>query len=103
MQSRPQLFARARGKRHGARSAPSSRTDRRCKRKRHKAQSPFQLPHLPIAIVGTEDDVRRRILALAEIGVTDLVVGEVLAPGETDTLRTRSLLAELARGRVSAT
>jgi alkanesulfonate monooxygenase SsuD/methylene tetrahydromethanopterin reductase-like flavin-dependent oxidoreductase (luciferase family) len=56
-----------------------------------------------IAIVGTEDDVRRRILALAEIGVTDLVAGEVLAPGETDTLRTRSLLAELARGRVSAT
>jgi alkanesulfonate monooxygenase SsuD/methylene tetrahydromethanopterin reductase-like flavin-dependent oxidoreductase (luciferase family) len=56
-----------------------------------------------IAIVGTEDDVRRRILALAEIGVTDLVAGEVLAPGETDTLRTRALLAELARGRVSAT
>ena len=39
----------------------------------------------------------------AEIGVTDLVAGEVLAPGETDTLRTRRLLAELARGRVSAT
>jgi F420-dependent oxidoreductase-like protein len=49
-----------------------------------------------VAIVGTEDDVRRRILELAEIGVTDLVVGEVLAPGETDTLRTRTLLAELA-------
>ncbi len=49
-----------------------------------------------VAIVGTEDEVRRRILALADIGVTDLVVGEVLAPGETDTLRTRRLLAELA-------
>ena len=49
-----------------------------------------------VAIVGTEDDVRRRILELADIGVTDLVVGEVLAPGETDTLRTRRLLAELA-------
>jgi hypothetical protein len=40
--------------------------------------------------------VRRRILELADIGVTDLVVGEVLAPGETDTVRTRRLLAELA-------
>jgi len=49
-----------------------------------------------VAIVGTEDDVRRRILELGEIGVTDLVAGEVLAPGETDTLRTRRLLAELA-------
>jgi F420-dependent oxidoreductase-like protein len=49
-----------------------------------------------VAIVGTEDDVRRRILELEEIGVTDLVAGEVLAPGETDTLRTRRLLAELA-------
>jgi len=49
-----------------------------------------------VAIVGTEDDVRRRILELAEIGITDLVVGEVLAPGETDTLRTRHLLADLA-------
>ena len=49
-----------------------------------------------VAIVGTEDEVRRRILELADIGVTDLVVGEVLAPGETDTLRTRRLLAELA-------
>jgi alkanesulfonate monooxygenase SsuD/methylene tetrahydromethanopterin reductase-like flavin-dependent oxidoreductase (luciferase family) len=48
-----------------------------------------------VAIVGTEDDVRRRILELADIGVTDLVVGEVLAPGETDTQRTRRLLAEL--------
>lgn len=56
-----------------------------------------------IAIVGTEDDVRRRILELADIGVTDLVAGEVLAPGATDTLRTRRLLAELARGHVSAT
>ena len=56
-----------------------------------------------IAIVGTEDDVRQRILALAEIGITDLVAGEGLAPGETDTLRTRRLLAELARGRVSST
>jgi F420-dependent oxidoreductase-like protein len=49
-----------------------------------------------VAIVGTEDEVRRRILELADIGVTDLVVGEVLAPGETDTLRTRRLLADLA-------
>jgi F420-dependent oxidoreductase-like protein len=49
-----------------------------------------------VAIIGTEDDVRRRILALEDIGVTDLVAGEVLAPGETDTLRTRRLLAELA-------
>jgi alkanesulfonate monooxygenase SsuD/methylene tetrahydromethanopterin reductase-like flavin-dependent oxidoreductase (luciferase family) len=49
-----------------------------------------------VAIVGTEDDVRHRISELAEIGVTDLVVGEVLAPGETDTLRTRHLLADLA-------
>lgn len=49
-----------------------------------------------VAIVGTEDEVRRRILELADIGVSDLVVGEVLAPGETDTLRTRRLLAELA-------
>jgi 5,10-methylenetetrahydromethanopterin reductase len=49
-----------------------------------------------VAIVGTEDEVRRRIIELADIGVTDLVVGEVLAPGETDTLRTRRLLAELA-------
>jgi F420-dependent oxidoreductase-like protein len=49
-----------------------------------------------VAIVGTEDEVRRRILELADIGVTDLVVGEVLAPGETDTLRTRRLLAELS-------
>jgi len=49
-----------------------------------------------VAIVGAEDDVRRRILELADIGVTDLVVGEVLAPGETDTKRTRRLLAELA-------
>jgi alkanesulfonate monooxygenase SsuD/methylene tetrahydromethanopterin reductase-like flavin-dependent oxidoreductase (luciferase family) len=56
-----------------------------------------------IAIVGTEDDVRARILHLADIGVTDLVVGEVLAPGETDTLRTRRLLAELAKGSASAT
>jgi F420-dependent oxidoreductase-like protein len=48
-----------------------------------------------VAIVGTEDDVRRRILELADIGITDLVVGEVLAPGETDTQRTRRLLAEL--------
>lgn len=56
-----------------------------------------------IAIVGTEDEVRRRILHLSDIGVTDLVVGEVLAPGETDTLRTRHLLSELARGPVSAT
>lgn len=56
-----------------------------------------------IAIVGTEDDVRARILHLADIGVTDLVAGEVLAPGETDTLRTRRLLAELAKGPVSAT
>lgn len=56
-----------------------------------------------IAIIGTEDDVRRRIRYLAEIGVTDLVAGEVLAPGETDTLRTRGLLAELAGGHASAT
>jgi F420-dependent oxidoreductase-like protein len=56
-----------------------------------------------IAIVGTEDEVRQRILHLADIGVTDLVVGEVLAPGETDTLRTRRLLSELARGPVAAT
>jgi len=49
-----------------------------------------------VAIIGTEADVRRRILELAEIGVTDLVVGEVLAPGDTDTHRTRQLLAELA-------
>ena len=49
-----------------------------------------------VAIVGDEADVRRRILELAEIGVTDLVVGEAMAPGATDTARTRSLLAELA-------
>jgi F420-dependent oxidoreductase-like protein len=49
-----------------------------------------------VAIIGTEDDVRRRILELEDLGVTDLVAGEVLAPGETDTLRTRRLLAELA-------
>jgi 5,10-methylenetetrahydromethanopterin reductase len=55
-----------------------------------------------VAIVGTEDDVRRRILELADIGVTDLVVGEVLAPGATDTLRTRRLLSELAGIHTSA-
>ncbi len=49
-----------------------------------------------VAIIGHEADVRRRIRELAEIGVTDLVVGEALAPGATDTARTRSLLAELA-------
>jgi len=48
-----------------------------------------------IAIVGDEAEVRRQIVELAEIGVTDLVVGEVLAPGEDDTLRTRRLLADL--------
>jgi len=49
-----------------------------------------------VAIVGDEEEVRRRIGELAQIGVTDLVVGEVLAPGATDTARTRSLLVELA-------
>lgn len=49
-----------------------------------------------IAIVGDEAEVCRRIAELAEIGVTDLVIGEVLAPGDQDTLRTRRLLGELA-------
>jgi F420-dependent oxidoreductase-like protein len=55
-----------------------------------------------VAIVGDEADVRRRILELAEIGVTDLVVGEVLAPGAGDTMRTRSLLASLASSASTA-
>jgi 5,10-methylenetetrahydromethanopterin reductase len=55
-----------------------------------------------IAIIGDEDEVRRRVAELAQIGVTDLVVGEVLAPGERDTMRTRRLLAELAMSAPAA-
>lgn len=55
-----------------------------------------------VAIIGDEDDVTRRIRELADIGVTDLVVGEALAPGATDTTRTRALLVELAADLTTA-
>jgi alkanesulfonate monooxygenase SsuD/methylene tetrahydromethanopterin reductase-like flavin-dependent oxidoreductase (luciferase family) len=51
-----------------------------------------------VALIGDEAEVTKRIQALADIGVTDLVVGEAL-PGE----RTRRLLAGLTTASQATT
>jgi 5,10-methylenetetrahydromethanopterin reductase len=53
-----------------------------------------------VAIIGDEVSVRARLVELAEIGVTDLAVGEVTVPGDDDPLRTRRLLASLANSHL---
>lgn len=50
-----------------------------------------------IAIVGDEETLRRRVEELAAVGVTDVVLGEVVLPGD-DGERTRQAVASLAEG-----
>jgi hypothetical protein len=49
-----------------------------------------------VAIVGDEESVRRQVLSLADVGVTDFVAGSFGA-GD-DAVATRSLLGAMARG-----
>lgn len=51
-----------------------------------------------VAIVGDEESVRRQIVALADIGVTDFVAGSFGAGDHA--VNTRALLGALARGEV---